>query len=86
MDQGSQFTSIDFIKVLKNATIAISMDGKGTWRDNVFAERLRRTIKYEVVYMHAYRDVPDVRAGIGQYLGFYDTQRPHSSLDGQTPN
>jgi len=85
-DQGSQFTSIDFIKVLKNATIAISMDGKGAWRDNVFVERLWRTIKYEEVYLHAYRDVPEARAGIGQYLGFYNTKRPHSSLDGQTPN
>ena len=85
-DQGSQFTSIDFIKVLKNATIAISMDGKGAWRDNVFVERLWRTIKYEEVYLHAYRDVPEARAGIGQYLGFYNTKRPHSSLDGQTPD
>ena len=86
MDQGSQFTFIDFIKVLKNATIAISMDGKGAWRDNVFVERLWRTIKYEEVYLHAYRDVPEARAGIGQYLGFYNTKRPHSSLDGQTPD
>ena len=85
-DQGSQFTSIDFIKVLKNATIAISMDGKGAWRDNVFVERLWRTIKYEEVYLNAYRDVPEARAGIGQYLGFYNTKRPHSSLDGQTPD
>ena len=85
-DQGSQFTSIDFIKVLKNATIAISMDGKGAWRDNVFVERLWRTINYEEVYLHAYRDVPEARAGIGQYLGFYNTKRPHSSLDGQTPD
>ena len=85
-DQGSQFTSIDFIKVLKNATIAISMDGKGAWRDNVFVERLWLTIKYEEVYLHAYRDVPEARAGIGQYLGFYNTKRPHSSLDGQTPD
>ena len=85
-DQGSQFTSIDFIKVLKNATIAISMDGKGAWRDNVFVERLWRTIKYEEGYLHAYRDVPEARAGIGQYLGFYNTKRPHSSLDGQTPD
>jgi putative transposase len=85
-DQGSQFTSIDFIKVLKDANIAISMDGKGAWRDNVFVERLWRTIKYEEVYLHAYRDVPEARAAIGKYLGFYNTKRPHSSLDGQTPD
>ncbi len=85
-DQGSQFTSIDFIKVLKDAGIAISMDGKGAWRDNVFVERLWRTIKYEEVYLHAYRSVPEARAAIGKYLVFYNTKRPHSSLDGQTPD
>ncbi len=85
-DQGSQFTSVDFIKVLKDANIAISMDGKGAWRDNVFVERLWRTIKYEEVYLHAYTDVPEARTGIGKYLEFYNTKRPHSSLDGRTPD
>jgi putative transposase len=85
-DQGSQFTSIDFIKVLKDAVIAISMDGKGAWRDNVFVERLWRTIKYEEVYLHAYQNVPQARKAIGKYIAFYNTKRPHSSLDGQTPD
>jgi putative transposase len=85
-DQGSQFTSIDFIKVLKDAEIAISMDGKGAWRDNVFVERLWRTIKYEEVYLHAYASVPEARAALARYLTFYNTRRPHSSLDRQTPD
>jgi len=85
-DQGSQFTSIDFIKVLKDAGIAISMDGKGAWRDNVFVERLWRTIKYEEVYLHAYASVPEARAALVRYLTFYNARRPHSSLDRQTPD
>jgi putative transposase len=85
-DQGSQFTSIEFIKVLKNAEIAISMDGKGAWRDNVFVERLWRTVKYEEVYLRAYGSVSEARASIGRYLGFYNGMRPHSSLDGQAPD
>jgi putative transposase len=85
-DQGSQFTSIDFIKVLKDAEIAISMDGKGAWRDNVFVERLWRTIKYEEVYLHAYASVPEARAALARYLNFYNARRPHSSLDRQTPD
>ena len=85
-DQGSQFTSIDFTAVLKKAGIDISMDGKGAWRDNVFVERLWRSIKYEEVYLHAYKSVPEARAGIGRYLTFYNTRRPHSSLDRQTPD
>ena len=85
-DQGSQFTSIDFIKVLKDAEIAISMDGKGAWRDNVFVERLWRTIKYEEVYLHAYANVPEARAALARYLTFYNARRPHSSLDRQTPD
>ncbi|NEI25163.1 IS3 family transposase, partial [Rhizobium leguminosarum] len=84
-DQGSQFTSVDFTAVLKNAEIAISMDGKGAWRDNVFVERLWRSIIYEEVYLHAYKSVPEARVGIGRYLTFYNTRRPHSSLDRQTP-
>ena len=85
-DQGSQFTSTDFTAVLKTAGIAISMDGRGAWRDNVFVERLWRSIKYEEVYLHAYESVPEARAGIGRYLTFYNTRRPHSSLDRQTPD
>ncbi|WP_186806533.1 IS3 family transposase [Rhizobium leguminosarum] len=85
-DQGSQFTSVDFTAVLKNADIAISMDGKGAWRDNVFVERLWRSIKYEEIYLHAYKSVSEARAAIGRYLSFYNTRRPHSSLDRQTPD
>lgn len=85
-DQGSQFTSIDFIKVLKDAEIKISMDGKGAWRDNVFVERLWRTIKYEEVYLKAYEKVPEARQEIGKYIDFYNAKRPHSSLDRKTPD
>ena len=85
-DQGSQFTSIDFIKTLKDAEIQISMDGKGAWRDNVFVERLWRTIKYEEVYLRAYDSVSDARESLRRYLTFYNSRRPHSSLDGQTPD
>ena len=85
-DQGSQFTSIDFIKSLKDADIQISMDGKGAWRDNVFVERLWRTIKYEEVYLRAYDSVSAARESLARYLTFYNTRRPHSSLDGQTPD
>jgi putative transposase len=72
--------------VLKAAEIAISMDGKGAWRDNVFVERLWRTIKYEEVYLRAYASVSEARTSIGRYLGFYNSTRPHSSLGGQTPD
>jgi putative transposase len=82
----SQFTSADFIKVLASREIKISMDGKGAWRDNVFVERLWRTIKYEEVYLHAYASVPEARASIGRYIAFYNGRRPHSSLDGKTPD
>ena len=85
-DQGSQFTSTDFIKVLAAREIKISMDGKGAWRDNVFVERLWRTIKYEEVYLRAYASVSEARAGISRYLTFYNSRRPHSSLDGKTPD
>ena len=74
---GSQFASTDFIKVLAAREIKISMDGKGAWRDNVFVERLWRTIRYEEVYLRAYASVSEARAGIGQYLGFYNSRRPH---------
>ena len=85
-DQGSQFTSTDFIKVLAGREIKISMDGKGAGRDNVFVERLWRTIKYEEVYLRAYASVSEARVSIGRYIGFYNTRRPHSSLDGKTPD
>jgi putative transposase len=85
-DQGSQFTSMEFIKVLTGRGIKISMDGKGAWRDNVFVERLWRTIKYEEVYLRACSNVPEARVSLGRYIGFYNTRRPHSSLDGKTPD
>jgi putative transposase len=84
-DQGSQFTSHDFTKVLLKNEIAISMDGKGAWRDNVFVERLWRSIKYEEVYLRAYDSVSEARISIGRYLTFYNGRRPHSSLDRKTP-
>jgi putative transposase len=85
-DQGSQFTGAAFTGVLAANGIAISMDGKGAWRDNVFVERLWRTVKYEEVYLHAYETVADARASIGWYLDLYNRRRPHSSLDGMTPD
>jgi putative transposase len=85
-DQGSQFTGSAFTGLLIKNGIAISMDGKGAWRDNVFVERLWRSIKYEEVYLHAYDTVSEARASIGRYLDFYNGRRPHSSLDGATPD
>jgi putative transposase len=85
-DQGSQFTGAVFTGVLIKNEIAISMDGKGAWRDNVFVERLWRSIKYEEVYLHAYDSVSEARSSIGRYLDFYNGRRPHSSLDGTTPD
>ena len=85
-DQGSQFTSEAFTGVLTRNKIAISMDGKGAWRDNIFVERLWRSVKYEEVYLKAYDTVAEARASIGRYLSFYNTRRPHSSLDRQTPD
>ena len=85
-DQGSQFTSLEFTSVLTRSGVAISMDGKGAWRDNVFVERLWRTVKYEEVYLRAYDNVSQARASIASYLAFYNGGRPHSSLDGRTPD
>ena len=85
-DQGSQFTSAAFTGLLLENAIAISMDGRGSWRDNVFVERLWRSVKYEEVYLHAYDSVADARDGLGRYLTFYNTRRPHSSLDAATPD
>jgi putative transposase len=85
-DQGSQFTSIAFTGVLLREKIAISMDGKGAWRDNVIVERLWRSVKYEEVYLHAYASVPEARASLERYLTFYNSGRPHSALDRRTPD
>jgi putative transposase len=85
-DQGSQFTSQDFTALLLDNAIAISMDGRGAWRDNVFVERLWRSVKYEEVYLRAYDSVAEARASIGRYLNFYNGKRPHSSLDARTPD
>jgi putative transposase len=85
-DQGSQFTGAAFIGALTDNGIAVSMDGKGAWRDNVFVERLWRSVKYEEVYLRAYDSVSEARASIGRYLNFYNGRRPHSSLDGVTPD
>ena len=84
-DQGSQFTSLDFTGVLKNASIRISMDGRGRCMDNIFIERLWRSLKYEAVYLHELTDGFAAERVIGEWIGFYNTERPHSSLGGQTP-
>ena len=85
-DQGSQFTSEAFTGLLKQHDIRISMDGKGCWRDNVFVERLWRSIKYEEVYLKAYDSVTHARESLGRYIRFYNSTRPHSSLDRRTPD
>jgi putative transposase len=85
-DQGSQFTSAAFTGLLLDNMIAISMDGRGSWRDNVFVERLWRSVKYEEVYLRAYDSVGDARASLGRYLDFYNRTRPHSSLAARTPD
>ena len=85
-DQGAQFTSADFTGLLRDHGIAISMDGKGCWRDNIFVERLWRSLKYEEIYLHGYDSVSAAAAGIGRYLTLYNTRRPHSSLADQTPD
>jgi putative transposase len=85
-DQGSQFTSAAFTGLLSDNAIRISMDGRGSWRDNVLVERLWRSVKYEEVYLRAYDNVAEARNSLGLYLGFYNRKRPHSSLDGRTPD
>ena len=84
-DQGSQFTSEAFTGLIQSNGIAVSMDGRGAWRDNVFVERLWRSVKYEEVYLRAYDSVGEARASLSRYFTFYNTKRPHSSLDAQTP-
>ena len=85
-DQGSQFTSEVFTGLLKGHGIQISMDGRGSWRDNVFIERLWRSVKYEEVYLRAYESVSEARTGLGRYFEFYNPGRPHSSLGRMTPD
>ena len=84
-DQGSQFTSLDFTGVLKDAEVAISMDGRGRCMDNIFIERLWRSLKYEAVYLHEMTDGFAAERVIGAWIKFYNTERPHSALDGGTP-
>ncbi len=84
-DQGSQFTSVDFTGVLRQADVAISMDGRGRCMDNIFIERLWRSLKYEAVYLHELTDGFKAERVIGAWIDFYNTERPHSALDGQTP-
>jgi putative transposase len=85
-DQGCQFTSVEFTSVLKLHEIRISMDGKGRWRDNVFVERLWKSVKYEAVYLHAYDTVSAARAGLARYFAFFNARRPHTALDRRTPD
>ena len=85
-DQGRQFTSADFIGLLSKHEIAISMDGKGCWGDNVFIERLWKSVKYEEVYLRAYETVGDAKQSLGRYFDFYNTCRPHSALDRKAPD
>jgi putative transposase len=85
-DQGSQFTSQAFTSVLQREEVAISMDGRGAWHDNVVVERLWRSVKYEEVYLRAYLGVSEARGSIGRYLAFYNGRRPHSSLAAKTPD
>ena len=85
-DQGSQFTSTEFVDLIQGHGIQVSMDGKGRWVDNVFVERLWKSVKYEEVYLHAYDSVSQARQGLQRYFKFYNERRPHSSLDGKTPD
>jgi putative transposase len=83
-DQGSQFTSDEWIKVLQDAGVAISMDGKGRWIDNVFIERLWRSVKYEEVYLHAYTNGTEARTALTRYFSFYNARRSHQALEYRT--
>ena len=85
-DQGSQFTAQAFVQTVKEQGCHLSMDGHGAWRDNVFVERLWKSVKYERVYLHAYDSVTEARQSIMQYVDWYNRARPHSSLDRQTPD
>jgi len=85
-DQGSQFTGTAFVGLVQQHGIQLSMDGKGSWRDNLFIERLWKSVKYEEVYLHAYDSVTEAHRGLAQYFTFYNQGRPHSALDGKTPD
>ena len=85
-DQGSQFTDDDFTAPLLEKGVRVSMDGKGRWVDNVFVERLWRSVKYEDIYLHAYQTVSEVRAALTSYFSFYNVDRPHQSLEYRTPD
>ena len=85
-DQGSQFTSDSFTKMLKDNGVSISMDGKGRWMDNVMIERLWRSLKYECIYLHAFETGSQVKEGLKQWINLYNSRRPHSSLDDKTPD
>jgi putative transposase len=85
-DQGSQFTATAFVDLVQQHGIQTSMDGKGSWRDNVFVERLWKSVKYEEVYLRAYDSVAEVHQGLQRYFSFYNQRRPHASLDGRTPD
>jgi len=85
-DQGSQFTSAAFTGILTRAGIRISMDGRGRWMDNVFIERLWRSVKYECIYLNAYETGSEARAGLRRWIGYYNADRPHSALGGRTPD
>ena len=85
-DQGSQFTGTAFVGLVQQHGISLSMDGKGSWRDNLFIERLWKSVKYEEVYLHAYDSVTEARHELTRYFTFYNQGRPHSALDGQTPD
>jgi putative transposase len=85
-DQGSQFTSPRFTGVLQKAGARISLDGRGRWMDNVFIERLWRSLKYECIYLHAFETGSELRAGLARWIGYYNTRRPHSTLAGRTPD
>jgi putative transposase len=85
-DQGSQFTSMAFVDLVRQHGIQFSMDGKGAWRDNLFVERLWKSVKYEEVYLHAYDSVAEAQRGLAAYFTFYNAGRPHSALDGRTPD
>lgn len=85
-DQGSQFTSTDFTSVLRNADVRVSMDGRGRWMDNVFIERLWRSLKYECVYLNAFETGSELRTGLGRWISYYNGQRPHSRLAGRKPD
>lgn len=85
-DQGSQFTATAFTEAVLDRGVKLSMDGKGAWRDNVFVERVWRSVKYEEVYLKAYESVSHARRSIGDYINLYNQRRPHSSLEDRTPD